>query len=565
MKTKDWRHYGRFQAYLQRSVLKSIIALALAGVTLFIIGFVSLTYIDNRTNCKNNLDELKSVYLQLYKQNEDFLQDENINEICAGIFQGGNNNTALRNRFRSEFRKFNAACSVKNKAILSGLDGRIVYSSYMSEELSSYLVNYNAAICYNARNSGIDGIYNAVYYDSGNYSDYIFVKPILHEGSLVGFLSLYLSGNDWNYKLSNYNYDGVITDSRKNVLYSSKSKFVGSVNKFYGMDRGILELGDDRYFIMGEELPEYNVKIYSMIYSSDSPIFYIGLIVVFVMGILWYKLAKGMSLSMAENNAQRIELLLKEIRIIRQGNAAYRINMDQEDEFTEVGDSINLMLDNINELNERNTQLIRLNNKMEIDQLTAQINPHFLYNTLEIIRNLVLIDGKMAEELIIQLTRLLRYGISSSSGDVRLKEDMLYLDKYIYIQKCRFGGRFRCSVDISEDCLPCRVPKLALQPIIENSIKYGFKTKTEIEVEIKGRMEGGALVLSVKDNGGGMKESDAAELIKSLNSYEAFSESYGLYNIHRRLYLEHGEKSGITIINEESKGFQVIMRVSQEG
>ena len=101
---------------------------------------------------------------------------------------------------------------------------------------------------------------------------------------------------------------------------------------------------------------------------------------------------------MAENNAASIERLVSEIRIIRKGDYDHRIQMNTDDEFTEVGYQVNHMLDSIQALNDRNTELLKLNSRIEMDQLTAQMNPHFLYNTLEIIRNLVVFDADKAFE-----------------------------------------------------------------------------------------------------------------------------------------------------------------------
>ncbi len=213
---------------------------------------------------------------------------------------------------------------------------------------------------------------------------------------------------------------------------------------------------------------------------------------------------------MAKNNAELISKLANEIRIIQNGDYQHRIVLDTQDEFSEVANRINHMLDNLRELNSRNTELLELNNAMEINQLTVQMKPHFLYNTLEIIRNLVLLDGKRAEQLIVQLTHVLRYSINGSKEDVYLEEDMQYIQDYLAIQSCRFGDRLRCTVDIDENCKSCIVPKLVLQPIIENSIKYGFKKKMDIKIDIRGFMSGNILILSIKDDGLGMPEKSAA-------------------------------------------------------
>jgi sensor histidine kinase YesM len=270
-----------------------------------------------------------------------------------------------------------------------------------------------------------------------------------------------------------------------------------------------------------------------------------------------------MAASMAENNAASINKLVSEIRIIRKIDHNHRVEMASGDEFEDVAYQINHMLDNIGELNKKNTDLLQLNSTIEMNQLTAQINPHFLYNTLEIIRNLVLWDGIKAEELIVQLTQVLRYSINNTKRDVRLEEDIKYINDYISIQNCRFGDRFHCNIDIDAECGKCIIPKLLLQPIIENSIKYGFMKKMNIKIDIKGYKKNNILYLSVKDDGMGMSSFAADKLNKSIEGMNNNTESNGLHNIARRLYLQYGEESGIKIVNEEGMGFEVVLKIVQ--
>ena len=216
-------------------------------------------------------------------------------------------------------------------------------------------------------------------------------------------------------------------------------------------------------------------------------------------------------------------------------------------------------------MNSRNTELLRLKNQTEIGQLTAQINPHFLYNTLEIIRNLVVFDPARADSLIIQLTQILRYSIDTSREYVHLDEDMAYIGDYLDIQKCRYGDRLQYEIDIGEDCLPCMIPKLVLQPIIENSIKYGFQKKQQIHILITGRLDNSLLLLSVKDDGLGMPEAEALHLAETLHSPRPGSEHIGLRNIARRLFLQYGSESGLELKNEEGLGLEVIVKIRQKG
>lgn len=544
---------------LQKAVNKKIFIQILLGMMLFITGFFFLTFSTNQENAKENLAMLKDVYLQLYNQSIDFLQDNN----TLSTFQEKVNDPSSP-KFEYIFNRFNSKSVIGNRVILMSEDGKILYSNFAQDELSDYLINYNRAICNNAKMTGSDDIYVAVYFDTNKYSDYMFVKPVYKDGKLVGYISLYLLGTDWNYYLSDKNYDGVIVDKRLNTIYRSKAGFANSSGKFT-LKKGIVcTYNHERYWVTSEYLPEQEVTIYSLVYYPKNNTILIGIVVIVIIGLLWYNLAMWMSRSMAQYNSTQVSRLVKEIRMIQNGAHTHRIHMNTKDEFDEIGHRINRMLDSVRELNSRNTELILLNATLERGQLEAQMNLHFLYNTLEIIRNLVVIDADKAEELIEKLVHILRYSVSNDSNCVRLREDMEYINDYLYIQKVRFGERFTCNINFDESCGECIIPKLLLQPIIENSIKYGFRVQMEITIDIYGEVKDGILTIHVSDNGPGMPENKAKELSESLNQVAYNGKSLGLHNIARRLYLSYGAKSGIKIRNKEGSGFEVILIIEQK-
>lgn len=557
------KHYpaDKFRKNLRKSVLREAILLFAAGVSFFIAALFGVSLWNNEANAIRHLNMLEKVFVALYKENADFLLNSDMQQVSRNILRERSEASELA----SVFRKFSMECEVANDIILCDTSGQVLYTSFGAEELTTYLKNYNAAVCYNARSYPEGEIYNAVFWGEGNYGDYMFVTPIYDGNMVVGCLSIFLSGSDWNFYLSNQNYEGLITDMRNNVLYCSRADLMYASNKFYGEGFRFWYHGKDRYWMVKKNLESYGVVIYSLVYYPSSPAWAVGILVICILGLLWYKVAMRMAESMAEKNSEQIGKLVGEIRVIQGGDHAHRIEMDTDDEFKEVGYRINAMLDNIGELNSRNIELLQLNNRIEISQLTAQINPHFLYNTLETIRNLVLYEGEKAELLIMQLTKILRYSINNTKKDVYLEEDMGYIEDYLEIQRCRFGKRFSCTVDIEKDCYACLIPKLLLQPIIENSIKYGFEQRMELSVKIYGRLEGDILMLSVEDDGPGMKEEKAEQLKRTIRERFSSSSSNGLHNIARRLYLQYGEESCLDIENREGQGLKIIIRIKQQG
>lgn len=552
---------GKFKQKLLKSVSQKLALLLAVSALIFTMGQYAVILMGNEANVRDHLQELEASYDRLDRIDTAFLQDEETMRAARAVLsreQGGA-------RLQQLVRRLNLQSPVSNEFILSDPHGSVLAASFPSGTLSSYLSNYNAAICYHARHCAEDEIYRSVYYDNSTYSDRMFVKPVYQGEDLLGFLTLYLSGAGWNYSLSDTNFDGVITDLRGNIMYSSKQAFASVDNKFRAASHGPVELNGLRYWILGGTTADGNARIYSLVYYPRNSALIVGLIALMLAAAAWYVTARNVFTAMADSNAASIGYLVRELRYIRDTDSGHRIVMDSGDEFSEVAHQTNDMLDALKALNERNTELLRRSNRIEIEQLTAQMDPHFLYNTLEIIRTLALFDGEKAERVITELTQVLRYSIDLSRDEVPLGDDILYIENYLDIQKVRFGDRFHCQLDIPPECLPCMVPKLLLQPLLENSIKYGFRRVMDLHIRVEARLEDGALLFRVTDDGGGMEADRAAELQAQLAAHDRDSPSIGLRNLSRRLYLKYGSKSGVEVFNDEGRSFEVLVRIEDRG
>ena len=552
---------GKFKQTLLKSVSRKNALLLFLSALIFTMGQYAVILTNNEANVRSHLQELEESYERLDRIDTAFLQNEETLRSACGILLGKQGSAKLQQLAR----QLNRQSPVSNKFILSDLNGGVLASSFSVGDLTSYLINYNAAVCYNARHCGKEEIYRAVYFDNGTYADRMLVKPVYQGRVLLGFLTLYLSGADWNYSLSETNFDGVITDLRGNIMYSSKQAFASSDNKFKSVGSGSEERNGLRYWVRGKETADGTAMVYSLVYYPRNASLIAGLLALVLAAAAWYVTARHVFSAMADRNAASIEYLVQELRYIRKTDSSHRIVMDRDDEFSEVAHQTNYMLDALKAMGERNTELLRRSNRFEIEQLTAQMNPHFLYNTLEIIRTLALFDGVRAEQVITKLTQVLRYSIDFSRDEVPLSDDIFYIQNYLDIQRFRFGDRFRCELDIAPECMSRLVPKLLLQPLLENSIKYGFRNVMELHIRVEGRLEGTTLLFRVRDDGGGMDEAGAQELKEQLYTHDMNSPSIGLRNLSRRLYLKYGAGSGVEIFNEAGRGFEVLVRIEDRG
>lgn len=264
---------------------------------------------------------------------------------------------------------------------------------------------------------------------------------------------------------------------------------------------------------------------------------------------------------MTGRNVHSVSPPADELRIIRHGDSGYTVIISTGDELEEITNHINRTVKSTNEPNIRNTDLIRSSSVTEMSNLQTQINPHFIYNTLDDTKYLIFSESDKAAHLIGRLIHILWYSINGTKHDVPLHEDMEYIQDYLHIQNTCFGSRFVCSIDIQEECNRYNIPKLLLQPLIENSIKYDFKKRIDITMTIRSWCKEDSMMLTVEDNGPGVPQTTLETSRTMLTPEEIKTEHDGLQNLARKIVLEYGEGSGMSIDSMEGECFRVIVRL----
>lgn len=242
------------------------------------------------------------------------------------------------------------------------------------------------------------------------------------------------------------------------------------------------------------------------------------------------------------------------------GDLHVRINIDRIDELGELGNSFNNMIGKMNEVVDKLVEEERIKKELELETLHAQINPHFLYNTLNTIKWMAKIQGdKSVSNAVTSLIKLLRVSINLGKEMITLEDEVDYVKNYIKIQNLRFNEKVNIIYNIHEDCLYCSIPKLILQPIVENSLIYGIREDEEeepLEISIKACIEGENLIILVEDNGPGISEEDLEKIFTKEKDVNKFSK-VGLNNVNERIKLYCGEEYGIKIGNRSEIGTYV--------
>ncbi|MBB3128511.1 two-component system sensor histidine kinase YesM [Paenibacillus rhizosphaerae] len=273
-------------------------------------------------------------------------------------------------------------------------------------------------------------------------------------------------------------------------------------------------------------------------------------------------------MSFAVMSARAILLPLHDIskgmKRIQQGDLNVRLAHKGDDEFGELTFQFNYMVDRVKELIETVFQQQRKHRQAEIVSLLSKLNPHFLYNSLDMIYWKAIMKGE--EEIgssIVALSNILRYSISHSGDFVTVREDMGQLESYLTIQSMRFQDKWRYCFDIREDIGEDKIPKLVIQPLVENAIKYAFHpAKQDGYIAIRGYRSGEDLIFEVEDNGVGIAEEKANRLLRVSESEDGADEmGLGIPLVHRRARYLYGEGYGITIRSAAGQGTTITVRL----
>jgi two-component system sensor histidine kinase YesM len=214
----------------------------------------------------------------------------------------------------------------------------------------------------------------------------------------------------------------------------------------------------------------------------------------------------------------------------------------------------------------RETEASLRQKETELRVLQSQMNPHFLYNSLETLRGMAL-DQDMDDiaEMSAALAKLLRYNLKDSSPTVTLREELSFCEVYLKIQKFRFEERLEYELDVPEWALDQQIVKFSLQPIVENSMIHGIEPGIGLmHIRITAlRDTEGSFFVAVKDTGVGMSQYQLEQIYQDLESKDVLAggDHIGIVNVHRRIAYLHGNDYGVSLMSIAGKGTAVRIRI----
>ncbi len=251
-----------------------------------------------------------------------------------------------------------------------------------------------------------------------------------------------------------------------------------------------------------------------------------------------------------------INRLVRAAEKIGEGNFDIVISEEGDVDFKHLIHTINKMSREIKMLIKENYEVVLREKEATIGALTMQLNPHFLYNTINII-NWMAIRNKQKDisTMLVSLSHMLNYTIRSKDDIVRFEDDLEWLKKYLHIMSIRFENKFTAVYEVDPELFEAQVPKLFLQPIVENIFTHAFTDLThDGQIRISAGRESNVLIFAVEDNGKGMEEEQIGKILGSIGNN---SMSIGLHNVDERIKILYGCNYGVKIESTLSRGTKV--------
>ena len=459
----------------------------------------------------------------------------------------------------------------------------IIYAADRSNRCSSqvYLLDDKGALIWSVEDADMDfllqpeyqqwGILRMIRQQPEMLSTYIqndflcMGQGILDEnGKFLGYLVVGIPGRECADILSGINRKYAITDEMGWIYLSNSAEYLSDeMGRFLWFDKkqdGFFTENNQHFYLTQNHILSGQIGVYTM--TDTDPKVHIMwwmilmIVVIFaIIGIVTYYSTRKVS----AKYTQDVKLLADAFTSVENGEWNTNLTMDSTLEFQVIGKAFNKMIDSMRKQVEENKELALHAAFAQVKQLESQFNPHFLFNTLDNIRFMIHIDANSADKMITSLSKLLRYSIHDSGEEISVKEDMENIQSYFNILQIRYNKRFAYEVNIEESILDCMIPKLIMQPLVENAVKYGFTDRDKLTVKIKGYEKQGRLIFSCEDDGAGMTPQQLKDIRRRLQQKENKEGHLGLYNIHRRIQLMYGEEYGIFLESEIGQGVVVVL------
>lgn len=311
-----------------------------------------------------------------------------------------------------------------------------------------------------------------------------------------------------------------------------------------------------------------DVRFFSLIYQKElyenqqkltETLIYTSIIIILIISLA--------ALLVSDQITRPLNEMIETIKKIREGRKEIRVKDPGSDEIGTLGDSFNSMLDEIDALIQKKYESELLIRDAEYNALQSQINPHFLYNTLDAMSNMARLSNcPDVSDMSLSLAKMFRYNLDMKNPLSTISREIAHLKNYIYVMAERTHDSVKYEIDLDESISQNVIPKLSIQPIVENALIHGLKNKKgEKNISIHAKPVGNDVAIEIFDNGVGMNPNSLNELLTKDDLKTVKSgDSIGLTNINARIKMLFGEKYGISIQSEIGCGTTVVLMIPSQ-
>lgn len=549
----------KFQDRLQRSFLGYAALIVAVIVALYLGGFLLNAYTVVIRGCRQGSREaeaLLSAQLESYTGGMEMLAKQPELLAAAG---GRQESRTDANRLLYDFANRQ---TLRSYFLLLSPEAKIVCSNF---SLSNQKIMEESAFLGRVLSRA----------EKGQVLGSVFTAPVNSDQDCAYSLCLRLEEGGYlmfNLRQQSFreNFSGMeilLTDSYDNVIYTTlklpedpqdklpSGKFTLDPSKI-----GVAAIEGSRYYVSGVTVEPQRLRLYTLT-CLDIHLQMLGYgLAVFagLLAVLWF-IIRAMTRAFSEQNALELSELKTAVEQLEQAQGPLELPEQCSEETQEL-------YTHFRKLIRDNNELIDLRRRMEIKHLESQFNPHFVFNVMETIRFQMEQDPKEASRMLRSFASLMRYCIHYGDTKVPLETDVEYVNDYLLLQKARYNNCLHYEFHIPEELLDCRVPKLLLQPVIENSIKHGYQAGKILNISIRAEKCGDDLRFTVEDDGRGMEPERLEAVMKCLDRdpEEVLAEHVGLYNVQKVVRLTYGPAYGLEIRSCPERGTAVTLKIPYE-
>lgn len=260
--------------------------------------------------------------------------------------------------------------------------------------------------------------------------------------------------------------------------------------------------------------------------------------------------------------------LIEECNCVAAGDYDVNFQEMRSEEVSFLSDTIQSMVSNVVQLSGQLVEEEKKLSEEKVRVLQHQINPHFLNNVLQTIKGMAVSgETEKISRISTLLGHILAYSVYEPYEEVELKTELEYVKNYIELQNIRYDNRIFYSIDCEKEAEDVRIPKLTIQPLVENCIEHGYSGKGRLMINLSGEIEPDMVCVIISDNGRGIADEEMKELERRLGTGEVYRQkcSVGIVNVNERLKKIFGEEYGVEVLPKNTNGTTVIMRIPKRG